>query len=139
MNAFVVDASVWVARLVAQDEFHLFVKNWMFKQNQIGSQFISPSLLLTEVSGAVSQRTNRPELAHKAIRDIQKLTGVHIIEMNHKLILEAADLAAESGLRGADSVYMAVAKKLNIPLVTLDVEQRKRSSKSILIYNIENG
>ncbi len=36
---------------------------------------------------------------------------------------EAASLAAELGLRGADSVYVAVASRLDIPLATLDADQ----------------
>jgi predicted nucleic acid-binding protein len=136
MNYFVLDASVWVARLVPQDEFHSKIKNWMTEQRTLESQFISPALLLPEVAGAVSRRTGKMELAHKAILELQNLPGLRILEMDDVLIQEAARLAADLGLRGADSVYVAVAKRLAVPLVTLDAEQRSRSKHIITMVDV---
>jgi predicted nucleic acid-binding protein len=56
----VVDASIWVARLVSQDEFHEAVKRWMVNKRTKGVQFISPTLLLAEVGGAHSLKRRLP-------------------------------------------------------------------------------
>ena len=136
MNFFVLDASVWVARLVPQDAFHQAAKNWLAHERVAGSQFISPSLLLAEVAGAVSRRTTAV-LGRKALKELENLPGLRIVEMDNSLLLEAAALAAGFRLRGADSVYVAVAKRLDLPLITFDVEQRERGKKSVVIPEIE--
>jgi predicted nucleic acid-binding protein len=56
--------------------------------------------------------------------------------MDNELIHEAAILAADLGLRVADSVYVAVASQLRLPLITLDVDQRERAQKKVLIQSI---
>jgi predicted nucleic acid-binding protein len=88
MSFFVLDASVWVARLVPQDEFHETVKAWMAEQRTAEVQFISPSLLLTEVAGAVSRRTGSAALGRKALRELETLPGLRLVEMNNTLLFE---------------------------------------------------
>ncbi len=39
----------------------------------------------------------------------------------------------ELGLRGADSTYVAVAARLDLPLVNLDVDQRGRAGKRVKV------
>lgn len=133
MSFFVLDASLWVARLVPQDEFHETVKAWMAGQRAADMQFVSPSLLLAEVAGAVSRRTGSVALARKAVKELETLPGLRLVEMNNALLLEAASLAADLGLRGADSVYVATAKRLGVPLVTFDVDQRERAKAQIAV------
>lgn len=131
----VVDASIWVARLVSEDVFYEPVKEWMYARLEENDQFLSPSLLLTEIGGAISRRTT-PSLGLKAIEHVQSLPGLQLIEMEHTLIRDAAQLAAELGLRGADSTYVAVAARLDLPLITLDVDQKGRAAKRIKVLEI---
>lgn len=132
----VVDASVWVSRLVESDEFHMPVKDWMNAQREQNTTFVSPSLLLAEVGGVISRVTGKPELGLNAIRKIENLPDVRIVDMNKALIDEASRIAAKYGVRGADSVYIAVASTLNIPLVTFDIDQRERASKLVDVIEI---
>ena len=137
-KAFIVlDASVWVSRLVSKDEFHGSVKSWMEEQREAGVQFISPALLLAEVGGAISRRTGEPRLGKKAITQLENLPGLRLVEMDNELVRQAAKLAAELGLRGADSMYVAVARQLDLPLVTFDVDQRERAGERIAVHSIE--
>jgi len=136
MNFFVLDASIWASRLVPQDEFHEAVKAWMEGQRAADVQFISPALLLAEVGGAITRRTADPALGKQAIEQIEHLPGLRLVEMDNSLLREAAKLAAELGLRGADSTYVAVASQLNLPLVTLDTDQRERAKVRVTIQSI---
>lgn len=131
----VVDASIWVARLVSGDVFYQPVKEWMSARLADEDQFLAPSLLLAEIGGAISRRTTS-SLALKAIEQVQSLPGLQLIEMEHSLIRDAAHLAAELGLRGADSTYVAVAARLDLPLITLDADQRQRAAKHVKVLNI---
>ena len=131
----VVDASVWATRLVSQDVFYEPVKEWMAAHIESNDHFLAPSLLLAELGGAISRRTT-PSLGLKAIQQVQNLPGLQLVEMDHSLLLEAAQLAAEPGLRGADSTYVGVAARLDLPLVTLDVDQRERAGKRVKVVEI---
>jgi predicted nucleic acid-binding protein len=133
----VLDASVWVSRLVSQDEFHAAVRSWMEKQREAGVQFISPTLLLAEVGGAISRRTGDPALGSQAVHQLENLPGLRLVEMDNELIHAAASLAAELALRGADSVYVAVASQLHLPLVTFDADQRQRAREKVPIQSIQ--
>ena len=131
----VVDASVWVARLVSEDVFHEPVKTWMSARLEEGDRFLAPSLLLAEIGGAISRRTTS-SLGLKAIEHVQNLPGLQLVEMENSLLREAAQLAAELGLRGADSAYVAVAARLDLPLITLDFDQRERAKKRVTVLEI---
>lgn len=131
----VVDASVWVARLVSEDVFHEPVKRWMSTHLEEGDQFLAPSLLLAEIGGAISRRTNS-SLGLKAVEFVRDLPGLQLVEMENSLLHEAAQLAAELGLRGADSTYVAVAARLDLPLMTLDADQRQKAGKRVTILEL---
>jgi predicted nucleic acid-binding protein len=132
----VVDASVWVARLVSSDQFYQPVKKWMESQRSKGVQFVSPTLLLPEVGGAIARRTGNFSLGRRAIARLERLPGLRLVEMDNELVRDAALLNAKLGLRGADSLYVATAYRLSLPLVTFDVDQRERAQKQVKILNV---
>ncbi len=132
----VLDASVWASRLVLQDEFHESVKAWMEGQREAGVQFISPTLLLAEVGGTITRRTGDPVLGRRATARLESLPGLRLVEMDSELVHEAANLAAELGLRGADSMYVAVAHQLDLPLVTFDADLRQRAKAQVIIQTV---
>jgi predicted nucleic acid-binding protein len=129
----VIDASLWVSRLVPGDNHHPIVKTWLESQRAAGGIFLSPSLLLAEVGGAISRRTGEPGLARRAIDQLLRLSGLRLVEMDRGLVREAARLASDLGLRGADSFYVAVAARLGLPLVTLDADQRSRAETVVAV------
>jgi predicted nucleic acid-binding protein len=132
----VVDASLWVARLVPQDVNHAPLRDWMERQHAAGTVFVSPALLLAEVAGAVSRRTGDPALAEAAWQSIAALPGVQLVAMEQQLVAQAAQFAAAWGLRGADAVYVATAYILEIPLVTLDADQQARAAHVVRVVGL---
>ena len=97
------------------------------------TEFLAPALLLAETAGAISRRTGDARLAAQAVEHLERLPGLRLVEMDRALLNEAARLAAELGLRGADSTYVAAASRLNIPLATLDADQRERTARRVAI------
>jgi predicted nucleic acid-binding protein len=132
----VIDASVWVARLVPQDVFHLPATQWMAARRQENALFVSPALLLPEVAGAISRRTGSRDLADQAVAALQRLPGLRLIEMEQPLVESAARLAGLLGLRGADAIYVAAAEYLKLPLCTLDAEQSRQAAYQVAILTI---
>jgi predicted nucleic acid-binding protein len=139
MNFIVTDASLWVARFVPRDKFHPTVKSWLDTLRTQGDQFLAPAFLLPEVGGAISRRTGDPALSKQILFSLENLPGLRIVEMDNALLRMAANLAADLALRGADSIYVAVAVRLSVPLATLDIEQKKRSAGKVEIISFESG
>jgi predicted nucleic acid-binding protein len=120
---------------VPQDIHHAASRRWLEEQAAGGELVISPTLLLAEVAGAVSRRTGHPKLAHQAVQVLLRLAELRLVPVDGRLRRLAVRLAAEVGLRGADAVYVATAHHLNVPLVTLDREQRVRAGRLVEIQS----
>ena len=127
MTDVVVDASVWVSRLVDSDMHHARCQAWMENQATEGGLLVAPVLVLAEVAGAISRRTNQPNLAHQAVKVLQAVPNLRLVSMDPSLAGLAARLAGDHALRGTDAVYVATASQLGLPLVTLDGEQLQRA------------
>ncbi|MDX1415473.1 MAG: PIN domain-containing protein [Candidatus Promineifilaceae bacterium] len=127
----VVDASVWVCHLLAQDNHHRASRRWFSGVINRREIIAAPGLLLVEVSGAIARRTGNSALARRAYESIAAAPGLRLVPIEPQLALLAARLAADLELRGPDAIYVAVAHKLRIPLVTWDREQLNRASRLI--------
>jgi len=128
---YVVDASVWVSRLVEGDVQHEASRLWLAELVEEGTTIAAPALLLPEVAGAIARRIGRPQLAMQALSLLQRLPNMRLVPIEAELAQLAGRFAADLGLRGADAVYVSLAHRLGVPLVTWDKEQRERSTASI--------
>jgi len=124
----VVDASIWVARLIKQDALHTLSRTWLEDQRVAGMRFLAPALLLVEVAAAISRRTGEPELARRAVGALRNLPDLRLVEIDQAVVATATSIATDLGVRGADAFYIAIAQRLNLPLATLDVDQRRRAA-----------
>jgi predicted nucleic acid-binding protein len=129
----IVDASVWVSSLVAQDPHHQESRGWLVRLVQQGETLVVPALALPEVAGAVARRTGSAELGREAARRMLRTPGLRLVALDGNLGEEAADLAADARLRGADAVYAAAARALNLPLFTWDQDLAERATRFIQV------
>lgn len=130
----VVDASVWVSRLISSDVNHDASHRWMEQYNIAKGRQVSPAILLIEVAAAISRQTGHPELAKEAVKTMNKVSTLRLIPLDKSIVQLSIDMAVELQLRAADAVYVAVAHHLNIPLVSWDKEQLHRASRLIKTY-----
>ncbi len=133
----VVDASVWVSRLVPQDAHHGASRRWLEARGAAGDLLVAPVLLLAEVAGAVARRTGAPELGHRAVEGLLRFPNLRLVSLDRRLGREMGRLAADLRLRGADAAYVAVAAHLGLPLVTWDQEQALRAASHIPVRTPE--
>ena len=117
----VVDASVWVSALLAQDVHHLRSRQWLSRHLAVNGTVILPTLALAEVAGAISRRASA-ELGRRSIDHLVHLRGLLLAPLGGPSGVEAADIAAALRLRGGDAVYVQVAQSFQVPLVSLDEE-----------------
>lgn len=124
---YVVDASVWVSRFVPLDARHGPSYRWLERAVQRGELVAAPALVLAEVAGAVARRTGRAQVAARAVDLLEQLPNVGLVPVDDQLAHLGASLAGELGLRGSDSLYVALAQRLGFTLVTWDQEQLERA------------
>lgn len=127
----VVDTSVWASSLLPNDSNHIAARNWIGQHVSSGGRLVAPILLVVETSATMARLTQNPTLARNAVSQLYSFGLMHLLPLDQALVDEAADLAAQFGLKGMDSFYVAVAKQLGIPLVTFDREQLTRPANII--------
>ena len=130
----VTDATVWVSHLIAQEIHHAVSRRWLTAVVHSSTVIAAPALLLAEVGGAIARRTGDANLGHQAVKHILSTPNLRLVYTDSALGMLAADLAADQRLRGADALYVAVAQRLKIPLVSWDQEQVARASGAITVY-----
>jgi predicted nucleic acid-binding protein len=130
----VVDASVWTAFLYPADVHHSSSRRWLDQWSANRGVILGPTLLLVEVSGAIARRTGLPAMGLQGIARIRRSPLVRLVAVDGRLAGEAADLAANLRLRGADAVYVALARREGVPLVTWDQEQLTRAQGVITTH-----
>ncbi len=122
----VTDASLWVNYFLPQNRWHRESREWLGQQLKAGRVLVAPDLLLVEVGGAVSRATGRPELGRRAVRRLRDWPGLEVVS-GENLALEAALIACDLGLRGADAFYALVARQRTLPLISWDDDQREKA------------
>lgn len=65
---------------------------------------------------------------------IGRLPHLVLVDLDGSLARQAAELAAQYRLRGADSVYATVARRFGSRLVTLDREQHARAGRVVAAW-----
>ncbi|TAK33163.1 MAG: PIN domain-containing protein [Chloroflexota bacterium] len=131
----IVDASVWVSVLVAQDANHATSRQWLDERLKARDILVVPTLFLSEVAGAIARRTGVAALGHQAVQEILHTPRLRLIALERDLGAEAARIAADLHLRGTDAVYVAAACALSLPLATWDQELQDRASRLVEVLH----
>ena len=90
------------------------------------NQTVVPTLIRPEIVAAVRRSTGDPGKAKALEESFAALPGVIFQDLDDRMADAAVEIAATTGLRGADAVYAATARHFDAALITLDGEQRTR-------------
>jgi predicted nucleic acid-binding protein len=129
----VIDASVWVAINRDTDPAHSRCMAWLDSVLDSNDRLVAPTLLVAEVAGALRKLTRQQAVASAVVEELFALGAVELIPLDRERARRAAALAAASGVRGADAVYLALAQELVENLVTLDRLQAEQGAKLVEI------
>ena len=132
--AVVVDASVWVSGFISKDINHNASRLWIERYIAEGGLLIVPAFLLIEVAAAVSRQAGQPTLGREAIRTLDYVRSMRFMSLDSAFIWTAVEVAADLQLRAGDATYVAVARRLNIPLVSWDTEQLQKAGNLTTTY-----
>lgn len=130
----VADASVWVSRFLIRDTFHDVSDSWLKKHIAAGLPLLAPTSLLAEVAGAVARRSGSSQLGYQAAQQVLRVPTLQLVSIGVDLGDFAAAVASTYRLRGADALYIAVARRLQVPLVSWDQEQLNRIKGFVEAY-----
>ncbi len=133
----VVDASLWVSALLPLEVHHEESRRRLAQYSADDDPLTVPTVVLPEVAGAISRRTGIPALGRQAAEAIVRVPGLRLVSLDAEMASEAARLAADYRLRGADAVYVAVAAVLNLPLLTWDQEMANRAAGVVRVIQLE--
>ena len=129
----VVDASVWVAINHAADPAHPRCIGWLEAARASGERLLAPTLLVAEVAAAVRRLTGQETLASEVVEKLLTLGVLDLISLDLERSRRASALAAATGVRGADALYLALAQERGDVLVTIDRQQCERGGAIVEI------
>ena len=128
----VVDASVLVSAAWPSDVHHQLSRAWLQAYIRSAETMTAPVLIFSEIGGALMRRTQRAGLTVRALQRIRLLPRFMPVPVDSVLGDAATNLAVALQLRGADAVYVALAAKLSVPLITWDHEQLLRGGRRVI-------
>ncbi len=124
------------------------VMRWLFKDgsdadksyaDQVAEQMESaevcvPNLFISEAANVLARALRRGEISRQdstecfALIDIMNAQVAHDVDTS--VIADTTILAVDTGLSAYDATYLRLAKRMNCPLATLDVDLRKAAAKT---------
>lgn len=125
---YTIDASVFVNAFNPHEEGHAESLATLTAIQDRGDPVIVPTLLLPEVAAAVARASDDSDGALAYAKATAGLPNLTLVTLTPPMARQAAELAAAHRLRGADSIYVAVALRYGTTLVSRDEQQRARGS-----------
>ena len=122
----VIDTSAWIAGLVSGDAHHADTVPFLRLMESQSTQFAVPAHFLAEIAGVLARTGEVDAIVGVEIRSIETSGRFHITPVTVGLGLLAAEIAQVARIRGADAVFVALARGLDLPLITWDRQQQER-------------
>ncbi len=131
MEHLVCDSSVIVASLLESEEFHTRGREYIRGLDTAEYTFHLPMLVAVEVASAISRRSsgNRQAILaawHQNLEDWERDGKMIFYTLDRQRMQNSVTIAERYLLRGSDSVIVALAEELNMPLKTFDQEIQRR-------------
>jgi len=121
-----IDSSVIIASLLKKEPRHkeaLEIWNAVLSGRNVA---VMPYSVLVEVVAAIKRRTGSESLAMQVKQELLNIEAISFVILDDKSAVEAADLAAETGVRGMDALLIQVAKEFGTELISFDEEMMSK-------------
>jgi len=136
---YTVDASVFVNAFNPREAGHGASFAFLSAIRDRGNPVIVPALVVPEVAAAVARAAGDATGALQYATAIAALPHFTLVSLTPEVARQAADLAAAYRLRGADAVYVAIARRYGTTIVSRDVEQKTRGAAAIACQTPEEA
>ena len=125
---YTIDASVFVNAFNPHEKGHAESLQILASIQERGDPIIVPALLVPEIASAVARASGDGTGALQYADATAAVPHLTLMTLTPAMARQAAELAATHRLRGADAVYLAVARRYGTTMVSRDDEQRTRGS-----------
>jgi len=105
--------------------------SWLEEVLAEGRDLVAPTLLLAEVGAAIRRLTGDAEVASEAVSSLDDLRILELVPLSEERGRRAAEIAAATAVRGADAIYLELARDRHDVLVSLDRQQLERGNAVI--------
>jgi predicted nucleic acid-binding protein len=136
---FALDASVHINALNTSESGNTESQACLQRLVTTEQQLFSPTLLLVEVAAATARAMDDTDLAIKLVAGVRSLPKQVWVSLDGELADLAAQLGAQTRLRGADAVYVAVAQCYGTTLITRDRQHLERLPPLIEVITPEDA
>ena len=128
----VIDASVYIALINAQEEDHASSWAWFEQAKAAQEPIVAPVIQVAEVAAALSRGVGDLALAHRAVEQLKHSGAIELTPVTLAMAERAATIAANYRIPGCDAVYVAMADQLGDCLITLDRQQLERGASIVV-------
>lgn len=128
-----VDANIWVGALDVNDPACETCRACFVKAAEKSARLYSPVLLPVEVAATIGRKTRNTRQGQLAAKWVRDYVGHVWLPLTEEGAAEAERIAATLFLRGADAIYVAVARLSDAVLLTQDAEVIERAAKTICV------
>lgn len=136
---YTIDASVFVNAFNPHEDGHAASLAILAAIQDRGDPIIVPTLLVPEIASAVARASDDSAGALQYADATAALPHLTAVALSSAMARQAAELAAAHRLRGADAVYVAIARRYGTTLVSRDEEQRSRGSAVVVCQTPEQA
>jgi predicted nucleic acid-binding protein len=136
---YTIDASVFVNAFNTHERGHAESLRILTVIHEDGDPIIVPTILVTEIASAVARASDDSAGALRYARAAAALPHLTLVALTAAMARRAAELAATYRLRGADAVYLAVARRYATTLISRDGEQLTRGSRVAVCHTPEQA
>ena len=135
MEPVVLDSSVLVASFLPDDHFHQQALQHIVGLESGNSVFHLPMLVWVEVIASVNRQAQRNRMAllsraEQSLKDWDSSGKIVLYPLDRDRMNKAASVAERYRLRGADSIVVALAEELDMPLKAFDEEILERFERA---------
>ena len=130
MKRLTLDSSVIIASLLEKEPRHreaLEIWSTILSGSNIA---IMPYSVLVEVVAAIKRRTGSESLAMEVKEELLNVETISFVILDDKSAVEAADIAAKTGIRGMDALLIQVAKEFGTELISFDEEMMLKAKSA---------
>jgi len=124
----VIDTSVFVAAFRPREPDHVPSRALVGRAGAGALPLFAPAIIVPEAAAAFARGASDAAIGRRYARRLLTERLVTLSPVTKQLAARAADIAADHGLRGCDSIFVALAEQLGEELVTLDRDQLSRGA-----------
>ncbi len=128
---YCIDASVILSAIRPKELPSAKSQDFLNSLKQEGLKIFCPEIIIPEIASGLFRATKDAQVSHDFSLAIRDLPNFSFVAVDSRLADLAVWIITETGLRGADAIYVALAYDYQLELITLDKEQLQKGRKII--------